>query len=137
MKPSIWETGVQLVRKIFARKVSILKALSYYDIYFILLANSLKLVFAMDALFGLPRKKSAGTSFRSPLYSELFFMDQCAVDQFVSENSGRGKLTLEPNVSDLCRYCYGGRSKPVTYSESSLIWPLLIPTLLSIENSII
>ena len=27
-----------------------------------------KLVIAMDALFGLPRKKSAGTSYRDPLF---------------------------------------------------------------------
>ena len=43
----------------------------------------------MDALFGLPRKKSAGVSYRSPLMGELFFFDQTEVDQFIalSENS--------------------------------------------------
>ena len=43
----------------------------------------------MDALFGLPRKKSAGVSYRGPLMGELFFFDQTEVDQFIalSENS--------------------------------------------------
>ncbi len=39
----------------------------------------------MDALFGLPRKKSAGSSFRSPLYGNLLFLDQCEVDQYVHD----------------------------------------------------
>ena len=42
-----------------------------------------KSVLAMDAVFGLPRKMSAGTSSRPPLHEELFFDDQAAVDQFV------------------------------------------------------
>ncbi len=40
---------------------------------------------AMDALFGLPRKISAGSSFRSPLYGNLLFQDQFAVDQYVHD----------------------------------------------------
>ena len=38
----------------------------------------------MDALFGLPRKRSAGCSFRGALNGELFFCDQSAVDEFVA-----------------------------------------------------
>ena len=52
-------------------------------------------VFAMDALFGLPRKKSAGVSYRDPLYKDLLFCDQSEVDQFVAE-SEQSKST--PNV---------------------------------------
>ena len=44
-------------------------------------------VLAMDALFGLPRKKSAGISYRDPLHNELFFCKQSSVDQFVEESS--------------------------------------------------
>ena len=43
-------------------------------------------MYAMDALFGLPRKKSAGTSYHDPLHGNLFFSDQSAVDQFVAES---------------------------------------------------
>lgn len=41
------------------------------------------MVYSLDALFGLPRKKSAGESFRSPLHGDLFFCDQTEVDEFV------------------------------------------------------
>ena len=44
------------------------------------------MVYAMDALFGLPRKKSAGTSYQDPLHGNLFFCNQSAVDQFVTES---------------------------------------------------
>lgn len=46
-----------------------------------------KLIYAMDALFGLPRKKLAGVSHRGPLHKDLFFYEQLPVDQFVMENS--------------------------------------------------
>lgn len=38
----------------------------------------------MDALFGLPRKKSAGCSYRGALHKDLFFCEQSAVDEFVA-----------------------------------------------------
>ena len=38
---------------------------------------------SMDAIFGLPRKKSAGRSFRQPLHGRLFFENQDDVDEFV------------------------------------------------------
>ena len=41
----------------------------------------------MDALFGLPRKKSAGQSFSNPLSGKLFFLDQDLVDDFVAAES--------------------------------------------------
>ena len=44
----------------------------------------------MDALFGLPRKKSAGTSYREPLLKDVFFIDQSLVDEFVAD-SGKQK----------------------------------------------
>lgn len=40
----------------------------------------------MDALFGLPRKKSAGVSHREPLLKDVFFKDQSLVDQFLADN---------------------------------------------------
>ena len=41
----------------------------------------------MNALFGLPRKKSAGTSVRSPLFGHAMFMHQNTVDEFVAAES--------------------------------------------------
>ncbi len=41
----------------------------------------------MDAVFGLPRKKSAGQSFREPIHGHLFFGDQTLVDEFVLAKS--------------------------------------------------
>ena len=40
----------------------------------------------MDALFSLPRKKSAGVSYKIPFLGNLFWGDQSSVDQFVAEN---------------------------------------------------
>lgn len=59
-----------------------------------------KVVFAMDAIFGLPRKKSAGISFRPPLHQDLFFHDQTEVDQFVMER-GMKKSAVAKDVSVL------------------------------------
>ena len=39
---------------------------------------------SIDALFGLPRKKAAGVSYRDPLHGNLFFGDQAAVDEHVA-----------------------------------------------------
>ena len=36
---------------------------------------------------GLPREKSAGISYQSPLYGDLVFLDQSAVDQYVMDYS--------------------------------------------------
>ena len=60
-----------------------------------------KSVFAIDAIFGLPRKKSAGVSFRPPLHQGLFFHDQDEVDQFVMER-GMKKSGVVKDVSLLC-----------------------------------
>lgn len=43
-------------------------------------------MYAMDGLFGLPRKKSAGISYRQPLLGSLYFCDQHAVDEYVASN---------------------------------------------------
>ena len=42
------------------------------------------MVYAIDALFGLPRKKAAGVSHREPLHGHLFFLDQSAIDEYVA-----------------------------------------------------
>ena len=47
----------------------------------------------MDALIGLPRKKSAGTSYREPLLKDVFIIDQSLVDEFVAD-SGKTKTNL-------------------------------------------
>ena len=54
--------------------------------YAIIIQNGGKIVYAMDALFGLPRKKSAGISYCDPLAGNLFFGDQSTVDEFVYES---------------------------------------------------
>ena len=43
-----------------------------------------KMMLSVDAIFGLPRKKTAGESVRPPLRGELFFLDQDLVDECVS-----------------------------------------------------
>ena len=48
----------------------------------------------MDAIFGLPRKKSTGSSYRSPLYEDLFYLDQGAVDQYVNDYPKPKALTV-------------------------------------------
>ena len=47
------------------------------------LQESGTLVLSMDALFGLPRKKSSGTSYGEAVHGHYFF-NQSAVDEFVS-----------------------------------------------------
>jgi hypothetical protein len=48
------------------------------------LQESGTLVLSMDALFGLPRKKSSGTSYGEAVHGHYFFDNQSAVDEFVS-----------------------------------------------------
>ena len=43
-----------------------------------------KVIYSMDALFGLPRKKSAGVSYRDPVNGHLLFYNQAIVDEYVS-----------------------------------------------------
>ncbi len=52
-------------------------------------------VVSMDALFGLPRKRSAGTSHREPLSENLYFQPQNEVDEFLQKQSS------EPNTSNV------------------------------------
>ena len=54
---------------------------------------------SLDALFGLPRKKSAGTSHRDALHGDLFFCDQAAVDEYVVSYEMRTNKI--PNVNML------------------------------------
>ena len=53
------------------------------------------MVISMDALFGLPRKKSAGQSLREAIHGYLFFRDQLAVDEFVASKSLHSKKPLK------------------------------------------
>ena len=43
---------------------------------------------SIDGLFGLPRKKSAGTSYVDAAHGNLFFCDQTQVDKYVTDNAG-------------------------------------------------
>ena len=52
---------------------------------------------SVDALFGLPRKKAAGSSHRDPLHGDLFFGDQSTVDEYVASYKMTGQNM--PNVS--------------------------------------
>ena len=54
------------------------------------------LIVSMDALFGLPRKKSAGVSYRDAIHGNLFFGKQESVDEHVSISSL--KKRKEPQV---------------------------------------
>lgn len=49
----------------------------------------------MDALFGLPRKKSAGKSFRSALHGHIFLVSQPCVDEFVESSRTERKPTKQ------------------------------------------
>lgn len=52
-----------------------------------------KLVLSFDALFGLPRKVAAGTSYRKPLHGNLMFCEQSMVDAYVSTYPKPRKVT--------------------------------------------
>ena len=51
---------------------------------------------SIDALFGLPRKKSGGNSFRDAIHGHLFFAQQERVDEHVAMASLRHKK--EPKI---------------------------------------
>lgn len=58
-------------------------------------------MFAIDALFGLPRKKSAGMSYQDPpLFGSLYFSEQSSVDEFVG-TYGRMK---DPSLVSIVKY---------------------------------
>ncbi len=42
-------------------------------------------IVSMDALFGLPRKKAAGSSHKAPLNQGMYFLSQQDVDDFVNK----------------------------------------------------
>lgn len=53
------------------------------------------MIISMDALFGLPRKKSSGKSHSEPLSGNRFFFSQTEVDLYVAQNS---QITIQANV---------------------------------------
>ena len=62
------------------------------------------MVLSMDALFGLPRKKSAGISYNDANHGHYFFNDQSIVDEFVA--SASTKKMKDRKVSHLCALVY-------------------------------
>lgn len=68
------------------------------------------LVYAMDGLFGLPRKMSAGVSYKDPLLGSLFFGGQSSVNQFAAESN---KCAILYQCVHLCNLHTGASvSKP-------------------------
>ena len=59
----------------------------------------------MDAIFGLPRKKSAGDSVRAPLHGHIYFHDQAMVNECI-ENSSQQKLRPQKVLSTLVVIIY-------------------------------
>ena len=55
------------------------------------------MIYALDGLFGLPRKKAAGHSHREPLHGSLWFCNQFEVDEFVGQ-SQQNKAIKKCNV---------------------------------------
>ena len=49
------------------------------------------MVISMDALFGLPRKKSADISYSEPLNENLYFLFQVEVNKFVNQQTCRSQ----------------------------------------------
>ena len=75
---------------------------------------------SMDGLFGLPRKKSAGSSFRDAIHGHLFFGEQVVVDEYVA--SAFVKHMKEPKVCtciDLCKV--QGIEFVITYCRCAVI----------------
>ena len=52
----------------------------------------------MDALFGLPRRKKAGYSYREPLRGKYFFANQDDVDEFVVKSTFKPPSNVEVHV---------------------------------------
>lgn len=79
---------------------------------YVLIQGKGKCVLAMDALFGLPRKMSAGISHRDALHGELFFHNQADVDQFVAE-SGHRKSKPQATVNMFMYFYFPDISKHI------------------------
>lgn len=62
-------------------------------------------IVSFDALFGLPRKKAAGSSHRDPLYGDLFFGCQSAVDNYVMAYEMSGQ-----RMPNMCSHFLAGDS---------------------------
>ena len=56
---------------------------------------------AIDAIFGLPCKKSAGSSYQDPLFGSLYFSEQSSVDEFV-DTYGRTKDASLVSIVKCC-----------------------------------
>ena len=58
-------------------------------------------MYALDALFGLPRKRAAGVSHRPALHGNLFFCNQESVDEFVTEEND-----MKQNFQVVTLHCF-------------------------------
>ncbi len=52
------------------------------------------MIISLDGIFGLPRKKAAGLSYREPVHGPLFFCDQHSVDEYVNSYSITKKVHM-------------------------------------------
>ena len=60
------------------------------------------MVLSLDALFGLPRKKAAGKSFRDAIHGHLLFGNQSLVDEFVASVKSKHDKTSKVCTCILC-----------------------------------
>ena len=61
-----------------------------------------KVIYAMDALFGLPRKRAAGVSYRPAVQANLFFLEQSCVDEHVA--GAKAHKLMENVCLTICYY---------------------------------
>ena len=61
------------------------------------------MVYSMDALFGLPRKKISGISYREALHRNIFFANQTSVDETKSM-SDNIFFSFQGNVWYMCLF---------------------------------
>ena len=73
-------------------KVHTCTCISYIKYDFVSIQESGTMILSMDALFGLPRKQSAGHSYREALHGNTYFVDQASVDEFVQSHIQEKKL---------------------------------------------
>ena len=83
------------------------------------------MLLSMDALFGLPRKKSAGISFRDPIHGHVFFGQQERVDEHVATASlthkKGSKVCASENINQLCQVCVANYRCAVTFLQGIVL----------------
>lgn len=68
--------------KVFCHQIIV--SLVLFFLFFFLYKERGTVILSMDALFGLPRKRSSGVSHQEPLNTNVFFLSQEKVDSFIN-----------------------------------------------------